>query len=265
MAAPALSKSGQTSFPREIAPGIFWFSACLDIAVNGVSLHNHNSCYLVLGERSSALVDTCPPFGWAQLRPWLAQALAGRPLDYIFPTHPESPHMGNVGPLLADYPMARLVGDLRNYELYFPNEQQRFLPMAAGERLSLGGKSLVFVPAVVHDLPNTLWAYEPEQRVLFVSDGYPYTHEHLADQCAMTSEELPEPPRPEDTGVVIEGALGWTRHVDADLTIGDLETLLSGLVVEIIAPAHGGVITNPRAVTEIFKTGLRRVNGARGK
>ena len=250
-------------FPREIAPGAFWFSACLDITVNGARLHNHNSCYLLIGDRMTALIDTCPPFGWTQLRPQLAEALDGRPIDYIFPTHPESPHMGNIGPLLEDHPSARLVGDLRNYELYYPDAVDRFQPMAAGDSLELGGRTLVFVPAAIHDLPNTLWAYEPEHRILFVSDGYPYTHEHVAGQCAMTSEELPASPRPEDTGVVIEGALGWTRHVDAELTIADLEALLARFPARIIAPTHGGVITNALEITEIFKSGLRRVNGVR--
>jgi hypothetical protein len=118
------------------------------------------------------------------------------------------------------------------------------------------------VPAVVHDLPNTLWAYELPHRILFVSDGYPYTHQHEADQCAMTSEELPTPPLPEDTGPVIEGALGWTRHVPAELVIRDIEMLLKRYPPALIAPAHGGVVTNPLEMTELFKAGLRRISGA---
>lgn len=263
MAAIEQSNVKPPTFPREFAPGAFWFSGCLNIIVNGAQLHNHNSCYLLIGTRATVLIDTCPPFGWQDFRPQLQQALNGRTLDYIFPTHPESPHMGNTGPLLERYPMARLVGDLRNYELYFPEARHRFQPMRSGDLLDLGDRSLVLVPAIVHDLPNTLWGYEPENRILFVSDGFPYTHEHLAGQCAMTSDELPAPPRPEDTGVVIEGALGWTRHVDAELTIADLDALLARYPARIIAPTHGGVITNADKITEIFKSGLRRVNGGR--
>ena len=261
MAAVGQTQIKTPTFPREFAPSAFWFSACLNITVNGALLHNHNSCYLLVGTHATVLIDTCPPFGWSEFRLQLAKALNGRALDYIFPTHPEAPHMGNTGPLLAQYPMARLIGDLRNYELYFPDAQHRFQPMRAGEVLDLGDRSLVMVPAVVHDLPNTLWGYEPQHRIVFVSDGYPYTHEHLAGQCAMTSDELPVSPRPEDTGVVIESALGWTRHVDAELTIAALDALLARYPAQIIAPAHGGVITNASKITEIFKSGLRRVNG----
>jgi flavorubredoxin len=253
----------QRSLPRQFAPNSYWFSSCLDIAVNGRSLHNHNSCYLVIGSRATALIDTCAPFGWAEFRRDLSQVLGDRLLDYIFPTHPESPHMGNTGPLLEDYPQAKLIGDLRNYELYFPEHRARFEPMRAGESLDLGGRSLIMVPAAVHDLPNTLWAYDTKQQILFVSDGYPYTHDHLAGQCGFLSDELPVAPRVEDTSVVIEGALGWTRHVDAAKTIAQLDALLDAYPPRMIAPTHGAVITSPEAVTEVFKAGLRRVNGAR--
>jgi flavorubredoxin len=255
------SSSPNPVFPREFAPGAFWFSTCLDILVNGKPLHNHNSCFLLIGTTATVLIDTAVPFGWRQLRAQFSSALGGRPLDYIFPTHPEAPHMGNIGPLLQDYPKARLVGDLRNYELYFPDFQDRFQPMAAGDSLDLGGRHLMAVPAAVRDLPNTLWAYEPEHRILFVGDGYPYTHDHEAHQCAMTSAELPDLPRPEDTGVVIESALYWVRHVPAERTIAGLEALLARYPADIVCPSHGGVIVNAAEVTEVFKAGLRRANG----
>ena len=119
------------------------------------------------------------------------------------------------------------------------------------------------VPAVVHDLVNTLWAYEEERKILFVSDGYPYTHDHREGECAMTSNELAQLPRVEDTRVVIEGALGWTRYVDAQITIDRLRALLAEYPADIIAPTHGGVIMNARELTEVFETGLRQANEAR--
>jgi flavorubredoxin len=249
-------------FPRTIAPGTYWFSTCLPFSADGREVHNHNSCFLVCGDRASMLVDTGLPFAWLELKEQLLTILDGRPLDYVFATHPEAPHMGNAGPLLELFPEAVLIGDLRNYQFYYPKLTHRFSPKAVGDVIDLGGRQLVMVPAVVHDLPNTLWAYETPHRILFVSDGYPYTHQHESDQCAMTSEELPAYPLAEDTGPVIEGALGWTRHVDAELVIRDVEALLERYPPAIIAPAHGGVVTNPVELTEVFKAGLRRISGA---
>jgi len=90
-------KPNAPTLPREFAPGTFWFGCCLEVPMGGRVLHNHNSCYLVTGDKATVLVDTGVAHGWSQLRTELRSVLAGRPLNYIFPTHPEAPHMGNIG------------------------------------------------------------------------------------------------------------------------------------------------------------------------
>ena len=188
------------SLPREISAGIFWLSACLVVRDGARLVHNHNSCFLIVGRNSTVLVDNAMPSGWPDIRDQLAATLRGRTLDYLFSNPSRSAAHGQLR--AADrpiFPRARLVGDLRNYHLYYPGAEHRFVTMAAGEELDLGGRRLVFVPAVIRDLPNTLWGYDSDARVLFVSDAYPYTHQHEAGQCGMTAEEMPEAVRPEDT------------------------------------------------------------------
>ncbi len=253
--------TSEPGFPREITPGFFWFSTCLEVPSGDRILHNHNSCYLFVGETASVLADTGMPYGWEELRDQLKVALKGRPLDYIFPTHPEAPHMGNSGLLMAEYPDCVLVGDLRNYHLYYPDHTHRFRPMKAGDRIDLGGRELWLVPAAIHDLPNTLWCYEPRDKILVVGDGFPFTHEHAQGQCALTSTELPRRPEVEDTTLVIERALSWTRFVDAERTIADLEAFLNEYPTEIVGPTHGAVTPDPDVIAGVFKEGLRRIRG----
>ena len=245
-------------FPREIAPRTYWFGCCLEVSEGTRILHNHNSCYLMVGDAATVLIDTAMPFGWKTLRGELAAALGGRPLDYVFPTHPEGPHMGNIGPLLDTYPDLRLIGDLRNYHLYYPRALDRMQTARAGDTLDLGGRRLNFVPAYVHDLPNTLWGHDPDEGILFVSDAYPYTHDHEVGQCALTSEELPSEIRPEDTSIVIGRALNWAHYVDAAGMLRELRRFFDTHAVNQIAPAHGGVITNPQVITRVFELGLQR-------
>jgi flavorubredoxin len=246
--------------PRTIAPGFVWFSSCLPIRIAGGDyVHNHNACFLLMGSKASVLIDTCMPAAWATMREPLEQALGGRPLDYVFPTHPEMPHMGNVGPLLDTYPDLTVVGDLRGYDLFFPGQEARLRNMGPGEELELGDRRLRLIAAPLHDLPNTLWAYEPEARILFMSDAYPFTHEHEAGQCLLLAEEMPRPPQPSDTRLVLERALSWTRHVPAEVAIAALDAFLAEHPVDIIAPAHGGVITNPANMTRVFRDGLRAI------
>jgi flavorubredoxin len=254
-----MSARGAPTLPREIAPDTYWLSTCLPVTDGGRTLHNHNSCYLVIGEAATLLIDTGMPYGWDDVQAEIRQLLAGRPLDYVFPTHPEAPHMGNCGPLMQAYPDLMLVGDLRNYHLYYPGCEARFMQAQAGDGVDLGGRIVEFVPAIVRDLPNTLWAWDTRSRILFVSDAFPYTHEHEAGQCGLLSEELPVQPRAESCELVIERALSWTRYVDPQLVCDDLRTVLGGFDIDLIAPAHGGVITDPAAFLSIFEAGLRRV------
>lgn len=249
-------------FPREIAPRTFWFGCCLEVSEGTKILHNHNSCFLMIGDKATVLIDTAMPFGWKTLRGELAQALGGRQLDYVFPSHPEGPHMGNIGPLLETYPGLQIIGDLRNYHLYYPHAVHRFCDVRAGDALDLGGRVLEFIPAFIHDLPNTLWGYDPGEGILFVSDAYPYTHDHEVDQCSMTSEELPDEIRPEDTSIVIGRALNWAKYVDATGMLKELRRFLDTHEVNLIAPAHGGVITNPEEITRVFEAGLQRARVA---
>ncbi len=247
------------TLPREIAPNTFWFGCCLEVHQPTKIVHNHNASYLLIGADATVLVDTGMPYGWLKLKDELLQVLNGRPLDYIFPTHPEAPHMGNIGPLMEIFPDMKIAGDLRNYHLYYPGWEDKFITMRAGDSLDLGGRRLMALHAVIHDIPNTLWGYEPDQQILFVSDAYPYTHDHEVGECALTSEELPYKVKPEDTSTVIGFALSWARHVDADKVIVPLRKLLRDYPVRLIAPAHGGVITNPDELTDVFEQGLRKV------
>jgi hypothetical protein len=190
----------------------------------------------------------------------------GRTLDYVFPTHPELPHAGNLPQLLARYPAAQVVGDVGDYHVHYPEYADRLVPMQAGDRLDLGGRELEAIPAYVHDLVNTLWAYDTGAGVLCVSDGFSYIHDlpvssvleddepgHLPGQCRLLSEEMPVAPTVDQAAYGTGRALYWTRFVDVTTTVQQIEQLLADRPTNLIAPAHGNVISD---VDTMFKTCL---------
>ncbi|MFD1211861.1 MBL fold metallo-hydrolase [Arthrobacter sp. GCM10027362] len=256
--------SGETGKARLIADGVHWLGGCLTANAQGREVHYHVSAYLVVGTKASILVDTGDPAHLPLVLGQLGAALAGRPLDYIFPTHPEIPHAGNLPGLLGRYPSALVVGDVRDYQLHFPEHEDRFVRRAAGECIDLGGRKFRFVPAFIRDLENTLWGYDSGAGMLFVSDGFSYIHDvpapeedeepvHLPGQCRLLSGEMPAPPTVEQAAYGTGRALYWTKFVDVSTAFQGIRDTLDAFPTRLVGPAHGNVIDD---VEGMLKTSL---------
>jgi len=264
---PGVAKSVERpTLPREIFPGLTWLGSCLEVlpriqqaylkdAGNRI-LHAHQSFFLVTGSQATAIVDTGQPQHWPLIERQLESALNGRTLDYVFPTHPEFVHFGLLPYWIAKYPKARVVGDLRNFELYFPDLVDHFDVVKAGDSIDLGGRSLLFVEAIIHDLPNSLWAYDTGSGTLFASDAFAYSHAHNAGECALTSIELA--PNLDDVAMTISSALHWARYVDdVDAFFERIRTFGEQHPIRAIAPAHGSFVLDPEMMMRLMPEGFR--------
>ena len=217
------------------------------------------SSYLVVGSKATLLVDTGDPAHRTLLLAQLELVLDGRPLDYVFPTHPEIPHAGNLPALLDRYSEALVVGDVRDYHLHFPEYRSRFRTQAVGSRIDLGDREFRFLPAFIRDLENTLWGHDDAARMMFVSDGFSFIHDvpalggdvdteeddepvHLPGQCRLLSGEMPEPPTVDQAAYGTGRALYWTKFVDVSDAFEAIEAVLDTLPTKLIGPAHGNVI-----------------------
>lgn len=242
--------------PREIAPGIFWIGSCTATDTFGTMIHIHNSAYVIKGEAQSLLIDCGTVSQWSEIETHLDAVLGDRPLDWIAPTHPESPHGGSVGRLCRKYPNAKVVGDVRDYHLYFPEFVDRLESRPAGSLIDLGGGyRFVFLEAIIKDVPSTQWGYEASQQVLFVADAFAFSHHmpvagfeeypiHLEGECALMTNELPVAPTVEQAAFITKAALFWTRYVRVEPYLDAFTALIDRYPAKLIAPAHGSVITN---------------------
>ena len=237
---------------RPITSSVDLLTGCFHMRMFGRNFHTHASAYLIRGRNASLLIDT----GHAKDGPAIEafiRSRVGEDLTYIFPTHEEYPHAGNLDALLTAFPKAKAVGEVRNYHLYLPEHDRagRFVPVPAWQAIDLGDRTVTVLPGLIHDLPATSWAYDDKDGLLFVSDAFAFSHYH-SDECALFTEELPFRPALEDTRMVLEIALYWTRFSDSRGLIADVHRMLEAYPTRKICPAHGNVVTNPRELSALM-------------
>jgi flavorubredoxin len=232
---------------RELADGLYWLGGCQQRLRRGEEVHTHASAFLVVGSDRSLLVDTGHPSDWDVVDEGLTRVLGDTPLDYVFPTHTEYPHAGNLRRLIRKYPFVDVVGDVRDYHMYLPDLFVRgnFVAHREHDAIDLGGRTFAFIPAALRDLPNTLWGHDSNSGCMFVSDGFAYAHRHRAGQCRLLSSEYVDGPDHAHAVRATETALFWPMYAEIDDYWHWVERLLERYPVRMIAPAHGGVIDEP--------------------
>jgi flavorubredoxin len=257
------------TIPRQLAPGVHWLGSCIEggsVMMRGTPHHSHLSNYLIVGDDQSLIVDTGMLAGWPKLQHDLAAVLDHRPLDWIFPTHPEYPHSGNLERLMEQYPTAVAVGDVRDYHVFFPASAGRTRNMSPYDVLDLGGGYEVeFLPAVLHDLPSTQWLYERKTQTLFVADGFGFFHRepdgdddeatptHSPGECALLVSEVEDELKVEQAEMIVANALSWSRFADSARRFEEFDRLVSTRPIRLVAPAHGNVIDNLDEVLPLIR------------
>lgn len=249
---PKYQPSGR--LPRWVSPALMWTGGCVDLNYQGEDVHSHFSAYLIRGRDKSMMIDTGHPAHWSSIERDVEEFLEGRPLDYVFVSHGEFPHAGLLQHWLRKYPNAVAVGEVRDYDLYYPEYADRLIFARVGDQVDLGDRTVVFVPAVWRDLP-TLWAFDRRDRVLFVSDAFAYLHFHKIGQCDLKTSEH-EPPNVSMIRYFNERALVWTRYSDVRRTFAEIDALLTALDPLLIAGAHGGVIDTKEQMIALVKEGM---------
>jgi flavorubredoxin len=252
------SETGEL-LPRQLADGLFWLGDCQLVPLPDGSIeHSYSSTFLICGDDRSMLVDTGHPKDWpvveSQLDPLLADA---PPLEWIFPTHPEVTHSGNLGRWLHKFPDAKMCGEARDYHLVFPKYADRMVAVEVGDEIDLGNRPIVFVDAVFRDLVSSIWAYDTRGKALFSGDGLGYGHYHAAEQCGRLAEETPDLEIGDLVGIFLEYALYWTRLKDVTPYLDRLDRLMEvEYPVEIICGAHGAPVMSPSTTMPKIRKGI---------
>jgi flavorubredoxin len=204
------------------------------------SVHIPNCAYALVGEKT-LLFDTLSPASGDEILAEIDAVLDGRKLDYLVVSHPDVPHAGNTTKILREYPDATLVAPEygNGHHLYHLDDAQL---VGEGDTIDLGRFVVEFHEATFLDSPVSLWMSERTTETLFPVDWLGFPH-HEDEQLQLLNEV--DTPVTIDRLVEFHGrVIFWYHYVELPKVLDEIDRLIDQLDPEMIAPAHGLVITD---------------------
>ena len=135
---------------------------------------SYNS-YLIVDEKT-VLVDTVDVCYSDIFLKKIADALDGRPLDFLIVNHMEPDHAANIEMLARRYPKMQIVANAKTFpmmEQFFNLDvSDRKVVVAEGDTLNLGKHTLQFFMAPMVHWPEVMVTYEQSEKILFSADGF---------------------------------------------------------------------------------------------
>ena len=252
--------------PRMVLPDLAWLGGCTD--PRGSTLHefdvnkplseiNHGHCvsYVIFGSEKTLMIDP-GHFGlWYTMDTQPDQVLQGRQLDYVFVSHQEIPHTGNLGRILAKYPGCVAIGDVRDYHLFHPEvELHRLKQMKHGDTVNLGDRDFHCLGAIWKDLTGTMYGYDDKLKLLYTADNFEFSHSALPVHCGKMMHEMTDEQISALTDKAFAGPIYGGRYRDQEIRVKAFRNLVGKYPVEIITSGHYGPIMGKALQPAIEKT-----------
>ncbi len=200
------------------------------------------NAYLVRGSDRTALIDAVDP---AKRDVLLAQLDEVERIDVVVVQHVEQDHSGALPDVVSRFPDAQILASPKAQPMIADHlglPAERVTPVADGETLSLGDRTLEFLHAPWVHWPETILTYLQEERILFTCDLF---GAHLA------TNELFAVDRPR----VCEAAKRYYAEIMMPfgrLIQGHLERL-EPYDIDMICPSHGPIHDDPALILDAYR------------
>ncbi len=172
---------------RRTAPDVTTFTGFFPIGPLGILPANSHFIHA----REPILVDTNGIAFQQQYLEALRQVIDPADLKWIYVSHTDLDHIGNLDAVLKLAPNAKVVVPglgAAKFGLRNDFDMSRLVPMDHGQRLDLGDRELVLLKPPTYDAPETTGFFDTKTRVLFSVDAFGA----LLDAPYETSEAIPK-------------------------------------------------------------------------
>ena len=166
----------------KIRENIYWVGA-IDWSIR--NFHGYETgrgstynAYLIIDEKIT-LIDSVKKGFTSEILERISSVIEPSKIDYIVCNHLEYDHSGAINGILEKYPNAEVFvsqpNGLKNIQKFCGKHD--YHGVKAGDSISLGKRSLSFVPVPMLHWPDSMVSYCPEEKILFSNDGF---GQHLA-------------------------------------------------------------------------------------
>lgn len=223
--------------PIQLKPGVYWVGA-VDWALRTFHGYTTNrgatyNAYLIIDEKI-ALIDTVKRGFEEELLTRVAHIVPLEDIDYLVSNHVEMDHSGAIPAVMARMPKAQIVTSapqgLKGLTAHYG--EYPYLPVKVGDSISLGKRSLRFVPTPMLHWPDNMVTYCPEEKILFSNDAF---GQHYASSARFDDESPLDAVMQEAAKYYANIVMPYPSQVKGALKA------IEGLDIDLVAPSHGVV------------------------
>lgn len=219
----------------QISDNIFWTGA-IDWSMRNfhgyeTSRGSTYNAYLIVDDKIT-LIDTAKVTFCDELISRISSVVAPEKIDVIVSSHVEPDHSGSLKKIAALAPNAEIITTNPNglKGLTARYGKLNYHAVKAGDEISIGKRTLKFVPTPMLHWPDSMVTYCPEEKILFSNDAF---GQHLASSMRFDDEN--------DLTTVLAEAKKYYANIlmpfgkQAQVALN----ALSGLEMRMIATGHG--------------------------
>jgi flavorubredoxin len=211
------------------------------------------NAYLIVDEKI-ALADTVKEQFFPEMMRRIKEIVDPREIDYLISNHTEPDHSGSITKFLEVAENAELVASnlgVKGLRSYF-GEDLRVTSISEKPSLSLGRRTLSFVPIPMVHWPDSMVTYIPEEKLLLSNDAF---GQHLATSKRFDDEV--------DQAVLMQEAETYYANIVMPLwmSVSRAFKSLEGVEIDMIAPSHGVIWRgNPGIILEAYQRWVEGVS-----
>lgn len=219
----------------KVKDGVYWVGA-IDWSLRNfhgytTSRGSTYNAYLIIDDKIT-LVDTVKSNFADEMLARISSIVDPSKIDYIVSNHVEPDHSGAIPAVMKAAPNAKIVtsspqgvkGLTAHYGEY------DYIPVKGGDTLSLGKRTLKFVPTPMLHWPDNMVTYCEEEKLLFSNDAF---GQHYASSGRFDDEEPFE-------DILLEARKYYANIVmPYGMQVQNAYKVVTGLDIDTIAPSHG--------------------------